>query len=95
MRTRWGCDQPGELLKLHELLFEPFDTSSSVEQMVKVIAANHRIDHATICRFRTRHRTALSELFLSVLDLCAQANMVHPAVIGIDSTKIAAQRLRN
>src|SRR5918992_540082 len=25
----------------------------------RIITANHRMDHATICRFRTRHRDAL------------------------------------
>ena len=56
----------------------------------RVITANRIVDHATICRFRTRHRDALSGLFVSVLGLCADADMVRPEVVAIDGTKIAA-----
>lgn len=56
----------------------------------RVITANRKMDHATICRFRTRHRAALSALFAEVLGLCAEADMVRPGLIAIDGTKIAA-----
>jgi transposase len=56
----------------------------------RIITANHRMDHATICRFRTRYRGPLSELFVSVLGLCADAGVVHPTVVAIDGTKLAA-----
>jgi transposase len=56
----------------------------------RVITANRRVDHATICRFIARHREALAELFVSVLGLCADAGMVRPGVVAIDGTKIGA-----
>jgi transposase len=56
----------------------------------RIITANHPMDHATICRFRTRHRAALSELFVAVLRLCADAGMVRPGVVAIDGTKLEA-----
>lgn len=56
----------------------------------RVITTGHQVDHATICRFRTRHRTALADLFVGVLDLCSDAGMVHTEVVAIDGTKLAA-----
>jgi len=56
----------------------------------RVIAANRQIDHATVCRFRGRHRDALAELFVEVLSLCAKAGMVRPGVVAIDGTKLGA-----
>ena len=56
----------------------------------RIITDDRIIDHATICRFRTRHRDALSELFVGVLGLCADAGIVRPAVVAIDGTKVAA-----
>lgn len=56
----------------------------------RVITAERQVDHATICRFRTRHRDALSELFVGVLGLCADAEMVHTKVVAIDGTKLSA-----
>lgn len=62
---------------------------------LRVITANRIVDHATICRFRTRHRDALGELFVSVLGLCAEAGMVRPGIVAIDGTKIAANASGN
>jgi transposase len=56
----------------------------------RVIAANNRPDHTTICRFRQRHEQSLNDLFVSVLGLCARADMVRPEIIAIDGSKIAA-----
>jgi transposase len=56
----------------------------------RVVAANNRPDHTTICRFRQTYEHALNELFISVLSLCVRAGMVRTEVIAIDGTKIAA-----
>jgi transposase len=56
----------------------------------RVITANRQPDHATIARFQTRHREALSELFWQVLELCRQAGMVSVGTVAVDSTKLAA-----
>lgn len=56
----------------------------------RIITDDRTIDHATICRFRTRHRDALSDLFVGVLGLCTEAGMVRPGIVALDGTKIAA-----
>lgn len=63
---------------------------SADDVAMRVITANRVMDHATLCRFRTRHRAALSELFVSVLGLCADAGLARPTVVAIDGTKIGA-----
>ena len=60
----------------------------------RVIAANAGPDHATICRFRTRFRAELSELFDEVLRLCAAEGLVRVGVVAVDGTKVAANASR-
>ncbi len=55
----------------------------------RVITANQAPDHATIARFRVRHKRALGEVFTQVLGLCAQAGLVNVGLIAVDGTKIA------
>ena len=57
---------------------------------VRVITANQAPDHTTVARFRQRHERALGELFGDVLELCAEAGLVHVAVIAVDGTKVHA-----
>ena len=47
-------------------------------------------DFRTISDFRKRHLKALSELFLQVLHLCAQAGLAKLGHVGLDGTKIKA-----
>jgi transposase len=54
---------------------------------VRVITANQAPDHTTVARFRQRHERALSELFGEVLELCAEADLVHVEVIAVDGTR--------
>jgi len=56
----------------------------------RIITRSHRVDHATICRFRQRHQKALEGLFVSVLQLCADAGLVRPGIVAVDGTKVAA-----
>ncbi|MGH3990443.1 MAG: transposase, partial [Pseudonocardiaceae bacterium] len=56
----------------------------------RVLATNLAPDHATIARFLTRHRDALSGLFVQALRLCHEAGMVRLGEIAIDGTRIAA-----
>src|SRR3954454_740789 len=56
----------------------------------RVLAGNKVPDHATIARFFTRHRQALTGLFAQVLRICHEAGMVRLGVIAVDGTKIAA-----
>jgi transposase len=55
----------------------------------RVVAGNQRPDHATIARFRDRHREALSALFVQVLRLCAEAGMVKVGLVAVDGSKMA------
>jgi hypothetical protein len=57
---------------------------------VRVITANQAPDHTTIARFRQRHERPLSELFGDVLELCAEAGLVHVEVVAVDGTKVHA-----
>ena len=61
----------------------------------RVIAAQHKPDHATIARFVDRHERALGGLFGSVLSLCARAGLVRVGVVAIDGTKVHANASRD
>src|SRR5215210_446481 len=57
---------------------------------VRVITAKQAPDHSTIARFRQRHEQPLAELFGDVLELCAEAGLVHVELVAIDGTKLQA-----
>jgi transposase len=56
----------------------------------RVVSGNLRPDHATIARFRVRHRQALAGVFTQVLRLCAQAGLLRVGLVALDGTKMAA-----
>ena len=56
----------------------------------RVITANARPDHATIARFRRRHREELEGLFGEILRLCGAAGLVKVGVVVVDGSKIKA-----
>lgn len=56
----------------------------------RVVAANQCPDHATLARFRARHREAISGLFSQVLGLCVAEGLVQTGVVAIDGTKVEA-----
>jgi transposase len=56
----------------------------------RVITANRVPDHATVARFLRRHHHPMSELFGSVLRLCARAGLVSSGVVAVDGTKLSA-----
>jgi transposase len=56
----------------------------------RVVAANERPDHVTICRFLVRHGDALADLFAQVVGLAAEAGLVDPTLVAVDGTKMAA-----
>ncbi len=61
----------------------------------RVIAANERPDHSTICRFRQRHSDALADLFVGVLRLCVTAGVIDTRVLAVDGTKLEANANQN
>ena len=56
----------------------------------RVIAANQRPDHDSICAFRKRHLKALAGLFVQVLKLCREAGLVKLGHVALDGTKVRA-----
>jgi len=56
----------------------------------RVIAANQRPDHDSICEFRKRHLCALARLFLDVLKLCQEAGLVKLGHVALDGSKVKA-----
>jgi transposase len=56
----------------------------------RVIAANQRPDHDSISEFRRRHLSALAGLFIQVLQLCQQAQLVKLGHVALDGTKVRA-----
>ena len=56
----------------------------------RVLAANQTPDHATVARFRRRHQDAIAALFVQVLGLCVEADLVDSGIVAIDGTKLAA-----
>jgi transposase len=63
----------------------------------RVVAANQRPDHVTICRFIVRHRDLLEGLFAQVVGLAAEAGLIDPTLVAVDGTKLPgnASRSRN
>jgi transposase len=56
----------------------------------RVLAGNRVPDHATIARFRDRHRVALGKVFVEVLRLCADAGLLRVGLLALDGTKLQA-----
>ena len=78
-------------------------TSRRIERLLatdvgfRVVAANQRPDHATICRFLVRHKEALEGLFAQVVGLAAEAGLIDVTLVALDGTKMPgdASPLRN
>ena len=54
----------------------------------RVVAANERPDHSTICRFLVRHRESIAVMFAKVVGLAAEAGLVDPTLVAVDGTKM-------
>jgi transposase len=63
----------------------------------RVVAANERPDHVTICRFIVRHKDLLEDLFAQVVWLAGEAGLIDVTLIALDGTKLPgdASRSRN
>lgn len=56
----------------------------------RVLAAGQHPDHDTIAEFRKRHLSAMTGLFMQVLQLCQEAGLVKLGHVALDGTKIKA-----
>jgi len=54
----------------------------------RIITANLIPDHVTISRFRKENGAAIEKLFVEVLRLCKEADMVKLGVVALDGTKM-------
>lgn len=52
----------------------------------RVVAANERPDHGTICRFLIRHGDALQAVFAQVVAMAAEAGLVDATMVAVDGT---------
>ncbi|MEC5322523.1 IS1182 family transposase [Aurantimonas sp. A3-2-R12] len=59
------------------------------------VTAMNRPDHRTINKFRKRHLSALSGLFVQVLKLCQKAGLADLGHVALDGTKIKANASRH
>jgi transposase len=66
------------------------ERACSEDVAFRVIAANQRPDHDSICAFRKRHLKALAGLFLQVLKLCRESGLVKLGHVALDGTKVKA-----
>jgi transposase len=62
---------------------------------VRMLCADQHPDFCSIARFRTRHLAALSGLFVQVLRLCRQADLVGLGTLALDGTKLRANASRH
>ncbi|MHC4525830.1 MAG: transposase [Planctomycetota bacterium] len=56
----------------------------------KIITANQYPDHSTISRFRKDNQSHLKKLFLEILRLCVEADIVKLGTVSLDGTKVKA-----
>ena len=62
----------------------------SVDVAFRVICAQDAPDHTTIARFRQVNDTAITELFVQVLEVAGEAGLGRVGVVAVDGTRIAA-----
>jgi len=61
-----------------------------VDVAFRWLSANQAPDYRSASRFRRRHLSALEDLFIQVLQLCAKAGVVRLGRVALDSTKLDA-----
>ena len=78
-------------------LYSSRQLARACEERVDVMAVTglNRPDFRTIADFRKRHLTALSDLFVQVLQLCRAAGLVQFGHVAVDGTKLKANASRH
>jgi transposase len=61
-----------------------------VDVAFRWLSANEAPDYRSPSRFRRRHLAALEDLFVQVLELCAEAGLVRLGRVALDGTKLDA-----
>jgi len=56
----------------------------------RVITGNEKPDHCSISRFRRDNATAMKNLFIEILRLCAEAGLIQIGKVNLDGTKMKA-----
>lgn len=60
-----------------------------------VVAGMNKPDHATISRFRTRHSTALEEMFVQIVLLCQKSGLVGLKHVSVDGTRVKSNAAKD
>ena len=78
-------------------LYSSRQLARACEERIDVMAVTglNRPDFRTIADFRKRHLTALSDLFVQVLQLCRAAGLVQFGHVAVDGTKLKANASRH
>ncbi len=66
------------------------ETASYRDIAVRYILCNSHPDHSTIATFRKNNAEAISEAFLTILDLAKELKLLKVGTISVDGTKIKA-----
>ena len=59
------------------------------------LAEGRKIDHSTICGFRTKFRTELKQLFKDVFKIAMQAGLASLETVALDATRVKANSSRH
>jgi transposase len=62
---------------------------------VRYVAANQHPDHDTICTFRRRFLQPLSDLFVQILEIAHEMELVEVGDVAIDGSKFKAVNTRD
>ena len=100
-RGRLGC-HPEMLLRVliygycvGILSSRRIESALATDVAFRFLASNQLPDHSTTCDFRKMHLAEFGELFVKVLLLCRQAQMVQLGAVALDGTKMKANASRH
>ena len=60
-----------------------------------MLAANNFPKHRTLCDFRKQHLNAFREVFVQVIQIAREAELIRLGTLAIDGTKIKANASKN
>lgn len=63
---------------------------TEVNMELRYLSGNQTPNFRTICEFRNRHNSVLGKLFVDILQLCSEAELVSVGRVALDGTKVKA-----
>lgn len=55
---------------------------------LRILAADNFPQHRTICDFRKQHLSAFKAVFVQVIQIAQQAELINSGTVAIDGTKV-------